>query len=110
MANTAVIEGIEKKVARLIEDNRKLRGEREKLDAVRERLRDENRRLEAKAAELERRVAVLELREGFAGQTVDRTNTKAARARVNRLMREVDRCIALLNREGRNADSELNEK
>lgn len=99
MVSTAIIESIEKKVERLIADNRKLRGDRERLDASREKLREENRRLAAKAAELERRVAVLELREGFAGETVDRTSTKTARARVNRLMREVDRCIALLNKE-----------
>lgn len=99
MARTAIIENIEKKVARLIADNRKLRDDKEKLNAARERLRDENRQLVAKLAEMERKVAILELREGFSGETVDRTSTKAARARVNRLMREVDRCIALLNKD-----------
>lgn len=99
MAGNPIIESIEKKVARLIADNWKLREEKEKLIAAREKLRDENRDMAARMAEMERKVAILELREGFSGETVDKTSTKAARARVNRLMREVDKCIALLHRD-----------
>jgi phage shock protein A len=99
MSKGAILEGIEKKVAQLIADNRRLRDERERLSASSDRLRDENRRLATKIAEMERRLAVVELREGFSGETADSKGTKTARARVNRLVREVDRCIALLNRE-----------
>lgn len=98
MSRTAILEGIEKKVAKLIADNRRLREERGKLAASRDRAREENRRLTALVADLERRLTVMELREGFAGETVDGKSTKAARARINRLMREVDRCIALVNK------------
>jgi hypothetical protein len=100
MAKADIIGSIEKKVARLIADNRRLRDERNKLAVAKERLRGENRQLTERLAEAERTVAILELREGFAGETVDRTSTRAARARVNRLMREVDRCLALLNKDG----------
>lgn len=91
-----IIEGIEKKIARIMADNRRLRDEKEKLEASRSRLRDENARLAARTAELERRVAVLELREGFAAEAADTKSVKAAKAQVNRLMREVDRCLELL--------------
>ncbi len=98
MSRSAILDSIEKKVARLIADNRRLKDERERLSASRDRLRDENRQLADKVAGLERRLTVMELREGFTGETVDSKSTKAARARVNRLMREVDRCIALVNK------------
>lgn len=98
MSRTAILESIEKKIAKLIADNRRLRDERERLAASRDRMREENRQLTAQVADLERRLTVMELREGFAGETADSKSTKAARARVNRLMREVDRCIALVNK------------
>jgi hypothetical protein len=99
MSKEAILEGIERKIALLAGENRRLRDERERLSATTGRLRDENRRLAARMAEMERRLAVLELREGFSGETADSKGTKAARVRVNRLVREVDRCIALLNKE-----------
>jgi predicted nucleic acid-binding Zn-ribbon protein len=99
MSKKAVIDSIEKKVALLVGENRRLRDERAKISATAERLRGENRRLATKIAEMERRLAVMELREGFSGETADSKGTKAARGRVNRLVREVDRCIALLNKE-----------
>ena len=98
MSRTVILESIEKKIAKLIADNRKLRDEKEKLAVSRDKLRDENRQLVDKVAELERRLTVMELREGFGGETADSKSTKAARARVNRLMREVDKCIMLLNK------------
>lgn len=54
-----------------------------------------NRELTNKLAEAERRISMLELSEGLAGNAA---NKKQAKARVNRLMREIDRCIALLNK------------
>lgn len=99
MSEKALIESIAKGAEKLVADNRRLRGEVAKLEASREKLREENRRLAAENAGLERRVAVKELAAGFAGETHDRQGTKTARARVNRLLREVDRCIGLLNKE-----------
>ncbi len=97
----ALLERIAKGTARLIADNRRLKSEVERSEAAREKLREENRRLVLENAALERRAAVRDLAAGFSGEarTADRHGTKIARARVNRLMREVDRCIALLNKE-----------
>ena len=52
------------------------------------------RELKQTVAELERRIGVLELKEGLTGGT----DSRRAQARINRLMREIDRCIALMNR------------
>jgi uncharacterized protein YlxW (UPF0749 family) len=102
MSRKAVIESIAKSAERLIAENRRLRGEVEKLESARERLREENRRLATENAGLERRLVVRELAAGFAGgdgQGLDRRGVKTARARVNRLMREVDKCIGLLSKD-----------
>ncbi len=106
MSGKTLIESIAKGAERLIGENRKLRGEVERLEAARERLREENRRLTAENAGLERRLAVKELAAGMAGGAgtgrtpeLDRHGAKIARARMNRLMREVDKCIALLNKD-----------
>ncbi len=99
MSGKALIESIAKGAERLIGENRKLRGEVEKLETSRGKLREENRRLTLENAALERQLAVRELADGFSGKVPDGHGMKIARARVNRLMREVDRCIALLNKE-----------
>ncbi|MBP3356738.1 MAG: hypothetical protein J6K95_06240 [Rikenellaceae bacterium] len=94
MAKTLVIDAIREKVLKLIAENRKLNADYGKVCAQRDRLRAENRELQEQIAKLERRVSVLELSGGLAGGSMDR---KRAKARVNRLMREIDRCIALIN-------------
>ncbi len=111
MSGKAVIESIAGKVERLVGENRRLRGEIERLEIARGKLREENRRLAADSDSLKHRLAVKELAAGFAGGAdpgstenggtgkLDRHGVKIARARVNRLMREVDRCIALLNKD-----------
>jgi FtsZ-binding cell division protein ZapB len=98
MSSKVAIESIAKLAERLIEQNRKLRAELEKAAASRERTQAENRRLMAENAALQRRLTVRELAEGFAGGRED--GAKRARARVGRLVREVDRCLALVNGEG----------
>ncbi len=79
----------------MITDNRKLRGEMEQAVKQHDKLRGENRALKEELAKAEKRIAKLELQEGLASGGGDK---KAARARVNRLIREVDKCIALLNK------------
>lgn len=59
-------------------------------------LRRENRSLQERVRSLEAELARMQLAEGLGGGG---RNRESARARVNRLMREVDRCIALLNRQ-----------
>ncbi len=95
MSKTAVIDTIKAKIERLVADNRRLRGDYAKVVGQRDKAKAENRELAEQVARLEKRIKVLELRESMAGSSED---TKAARARVNRLMREVDKCIALLNK------------
>ena len=95
MSKATVIEAIKEKVNRLVADNRRLRDEFEKVTQQRDRLKTENRDLAQQIDRLEQRIKVLELRESLTGDSKD---AKIARARVNRLMREVDKCIALLNR------------
>jgi len=94
-AKLSVIESIADKAGRLVEQNRRLMEQCDKAQRRAEKLGVENAALKATIADLERKVAVMELREGFSGSGDGR---KKAQARVNRLMREVDKCIALLNR------------
>ena len=95
MSKTAIIEAIKSKVGRIVDDNSRLRVELEKTVRQRDRLRGENRELAEQVARLEKRIGILELRGSMVG---DSEGKKEARARVNRLMREVDKCIALLNK------------
>lgn len=95
MAESPIIESIKSKISQLIARNRQQAEEYRKLSAERDKLRLENRRLTEKIAEQEKRISVLELKSGFSGNS---DNSKLARARVNRLMREIDKCIALMNR------------
>ena len=96
MAEVSVIEALRGKIERIVAENRRVRAENEKLLRQDGKLRDENRKQMGRIVELEKRVAAFELGSGLAGKNGDR---EAARTRVNRLMREVDKCIALLNRE-----------
>jgi regulator of replication initiation timing len=83
-------------------ENRRLRAEVERLAASREKLREENQRLADENRVLERRLTVGQLVAGLnpqASSEMDRHGVKIARARVSRLIREVDRCAALLNRD-----------
>ena len=94
-AKLSVVESISYKVGKLIEQNRRLTEQCDKLGSRNDKLARDNAELKTTITELERRMAVLELRDGFSGSSNGR---KKAQARVNRLMREVDKCIALLNR------------
>lgn len=95
MKETNPIETLRDKVQRLIDDNRSLRAELGKLTAEREKITRQKRQAEEKVLELEKRVRVLETAGALSGQAGD---TRAARQRVNKLLREIDRCIALMNR------------
>ncbi len=97
MTDKSVIENIETRTRRLIEEHRRLKGLCAELTAQRDALRDENRTLERRIRELDAEVARMQLTEGLAGGSSDRDK---ARARVNQLMREVDKCLALLERSG----------
>ena len=95
MKETHPIETLREKVQQLIDDNRSLRAELGKMIAERKKIARQKRQAEEKILELEKRVRVLETAGALSGQG---GNTRAARQRVNKLLREIDRCIALMNR------------
>lgn len=104
MADNNVIATLEARIRQLIDRYRQLAGRCAELDAQCAALRSENRALEERVKRLDAQLARAELAGGLAGAGRDR---EKARARVNRLMREVDKCIALLSGAG---DRETSEK
>lgn len=106
MADKSVITNIEARVRRLIDDHRRLSNLCAELTAQRDALKAENRSLEERIRSLESELARMQLAEGLAGGG---PNREKARARVNWLMREVDRCIALLGKPTEIPDSDVSE-
>lgn len=94
MATLPVIEAIINKVEKVISKNEALREENGKLLKTNVKLKAQNQDLAKQVAQLTERVQLLELSKGFQAGGVD---NKQAQARVNHLMREVDKCIAMLN-------------
>lgn len=95
MAASPIIDSLREKIGHLVGENRRLKKDNEKAAARCEKLRAQNENLTERITRLEERLRVLEIKGAVEGVSGD---TKAARARVNRLLREVDKCIALLNR------------
>lgn len=93
MAEKSVIANLETRLRVLIEDHRRLAALCRTLTAERDTLKAANRSLEERIRELDAQLGRRQLAEGFAGGV---QNREKARARVNRLMREVDKCIALV--------------
>ncbi len=101
MADKSVIEGIEQRIAALIEDHRRLRATCRELTSERDVLRAANRVLEERTRQLNAEIARMQLTAalsgpGATGEGSAKGDRDKARARVNRLMREVDKCIALV--------------
>lgn len=95
MADKSVIANIEARIGALIEDHRRLSALYRELTAERDALKIANRAQEERIRALDAEVGRMQLAEGLSGGGRNRAK---ARARVNRLMREVDRCIALLEK------------
>lgn len=112
MTNKEVIQQLRERAERLMQEHARLSDLNRALVAERDTLRGENRRLQLRVRDLEQEVSSLQLSDALGGGSVHR---ERARARVNRLMREVDRCIALLGRqddavrEVRDAENRTNE-
>ena len=90
MAEKSVITNIENRIRQLMDDHKRLSDQCAELTAQRDSLKAENRTLQERIRELDGELSRMQLTEG--------RNRDKARARVNRLMREVDKCIALLGR------------
>lgn len=95
MADKSVIANLEVRIGRLIEEHGRMSALCRELTAERDALKIANRRLEERIRSLDAEVGRMQLVEGLSGGG---RNREKARARVNRLMREVDKCIALLER------------
>lgn len=93
MPDKSAIVELETRVRRLLDDHRRLSDLCTELTAQRDSLQAANRTLQQRVSELQTELTKLRLVEGMEGSG---RNPAKARARVNRLMREVDRCIALL--------------
>jgi len=91
MAEKSVITNIENRIRQLMDDHKRLSDQCAELTAQRDSLKAENRTLQERIRELDGELSRMQLTEGLAGGSRNR-------ARVNRLMREVDKCIALLGR------------
>lgn len=95
MADKSVIVNIEARIRQLIDDHKRLTAICAELTAERDALKSESRSRQEHIRELDAELQRMQLTEGLAG---GKQNREKARARVNRLMREVDKCIALLGR------------
>ncbi len=95
MAEKSIIKELEGQVALLIEDHKRLSRLNCELEEQRVKLVQQRRELQEQVSELNGELSSLRLSEALSGNGTDRDR---ARARVNQLMREVDRCIALLNK------------
>ncbi len=104
MPEKKVITDLEALVERLMADHDKLAALCSATTAERDALVRENRDLQQRTKALEKELAAARLREGLAGNTTDQSK---AIARVNRLMREVDKCIALLNKPEQSAQERV---
>lgn len=95
MADKSVIKNIGLHVRQLIDDHQRLSKLCVELDRQCSELRVEKRRMQEQIRQQNEEIARLQLSEGLSG---DSPNRDKARMRVNRLMREVDKCIALLGK------------
>lgn len=95
MADKSVILNIEARIRQLIDDHKRLTEICAELTAQRDALKAESRSQQERIRELDTELQRMQLTEGLAGGS---QNREKARARVNRLMREVDKCMALLGR------------
>lgn len=104
MADKSVIVNIEARVRQLMGEHRDAVRLNRELTAERDALKAENRALKERIRALDAELARAQLAEGLAGGDGGR---EKARARVNRLMREVDKCIALLRQPETGAEERL---
>ncbi|MFI3266933.1 MAG: hypothetical protein R3Y15_07260 [Rikenellaceae bacterium] len=96
MIRTTIIEDIKKKIEVITSDNKRLRSEILKLTAERDGLKEQRREMQVKVDGLNKRIAMLETATAVGGTAGD---TQVAKARINRLLREIDKCVLLLNKQ-----------
>lgn len=96
MENTGItVDQLREKIEKLVSMHSRLKKEKGVLEKERSRLLEKNMEQREKISELEQRVKVLEISKSIADVS---GGTKMAKLRVNRLLREIDSCIALMNK------------
>jgi chromosome segregation ATPase len=99
MSQKDIVKRLHDEVERLIADHERIAKECRELVKQRDKLLGEKHRLEERLREQDTRIKSLELVGVMRG---DDGNVERARARVNSLLREVDRCIAAIKHEEEN--------
>ena len=95
MACKSIITHIQAQAERVISQHEKLETEYAALAQECNSLRAEVRAQQEQIRELKAEISRLQLAESLSGNT---TNKTKSRARINLLLREVDKCIALLTK------------
>ena len=88
-----MLETVKEKITQLIAAYETEKMEREKLQSELEQTRTQNEAYRKQIIELERQIDNLKLTEAFMAGGAD---TAAAKKKINSLMKEIDRCIALM--------------
>ncbi|MBR4951953.1 MAG: hypothetical protein IKY56_03060 [Alistipes sp.] len=99
MSQKDIVKRLHDQVERLIADHERIAKECRELVKQRDKLLGEKHRLEERLREQDTRIKSLELVGVMRG---DDGNMERARARVNSLLREVDKCIAAIKNEQEN--------
>lgn len=99
MSQKDIVKRLHDEVERLIADHERIAKECRELVKQRDKLLGEKHRLEERLREQDTRIKSLELVGVMRG---DDGNMERARARVNSLLREVDKCIAAIKNEQEN--------
>ena len=99
MSQKEIVKRLHDEVERLIADHERIAKECRELVKQRDKLLGEKHRLEERLREQDTRIKSLELAGVMRGNSGD---VERARARVNSLLREVDRCIAAIKHEQEN--------
>lgn len=100
MARKSIITHIEAQTEKIISQYEALEADYVALNEERNLLRSKVREQEEQLRELKAEVQRLRLAESLAGG--DTTDKTKSRARINLLLREVDKCIALLSKAQQN--------
>ncbi|MFI3331077.1 MAG: hypothetical protein R3Y38_04665 [Rikenellaceae bacterium] len=94
MATSPIIETLKSKIELMLAENKSLREQNKKLTQANDRLKTQAKNLTESLSEANEKLNLLHLSKGF---TLTAADNKQAKARVNQLMREVDKCIEMLN-------------
>lgn len=95
MACKSIISHIQAQAERVIAQHEKIEAQLTSLSAERDNLKAELRKQQEENIALKTELQRLRLMQSLGGNTADKAKS---RARINQLLREVDKCIALLTK------------